>query len=56
VSKKEQIKKVYRITDAYGVVLGFQVATNEDEAVSLAKTYYRLKSAARAEFVRDDTI
>lgn len=48
------MKNLYKITNKAGVTLCFQVAKSEKEAVAAAKTYYGHRTAAKAEFVREN--
>jgi len=46
------MKSLYRIKNAFGVLLCYQVADNGEEAVRLAKDFYGFRTARHAEFIR----
>lgn len=48
------MKNLYKVTNKAGKTLCFQVAKTEQEAVSAARNYYGHRTAARAEFVREN--
>jgi len=46
------MKSLYRIKNVFGVLLCYQVADNERDAIQLAKDFYGFKTAKQAEFIR----
>ena len=46
------MKALYRIKNAFGVLLCYQVAENEKDAIRLAKDFYGFGTAKQAEFIR----